>query len=338
MVAAGVPVPADSPEAVRQRVREARLAGADFIKVFSNVPESHWRALLAEARTQRLPVSGHVPAGVPLLTAARAGQRTNEHLTQIYEAASASGQRLTAARRRQSGAEAVTLRDAQEAEILAGFDPGRCARIAAALARTGQAQVPTLVLADSEARGDRAGYRENPLWRLLRADEQARWTAIFTGGFASDTPLAARRWEVSREIVKTLHAAGASILTGTDAPMPLVHPGDSLHRELELLVESGLSPAAALRAATLSAAEFLGRSADGGSIAVGKRADLLLLDANPLQAISHTRRIQAVVLDGRLLRRAELDTLLQPLPTAPSSAAALTSPAPDSPAPPIRAP
>ncbi len=323
VVAAGVPVRADSPEAVRQRVREARLAGADFIKVFSDLPESHWRALLAEARAQRLPVCGHVPAGVPLLVAARAGQRSNEHLTQIYEAASAPGSRLVAARDRESGAAAVTLRDAQEQEILAGFDPGRCARIAAALARTSQAQVPTLVLADSEARGDRTGYREDARWRLLRADEQARWTAILSGGFASDPPLAARRWEVSRAIVQILHRAGVRILAGTDAPMPLVHPGDSLHRELELLVESGLSPAAALRAATLDAAEFLGRSADAGSIAVGKQADLLLLDADPLQSISHTRRIHAVVLDGRLLRRAELDTLLQP---------------PPAPAPPLRTP
>ena len=122
--------------------------------------------------------------------------------------------------------------------------------------------------------------------------------------------LAARRWEVSKQIVKTLHAAGVRILAGTDTPMPLVFPGFSLHEELELLVKAGLSPADALRAATIWPAEFLGLTQSSGSIAVGKRADLVLLDGNPLSDITNTQRIRAVVLDGRLLQRADLDKLL----------------------------
>ena len=93
--------------------------------------------------------------------------------------------------------------------------------------------------------------------------------------------------------------------------MPLVYPGYSLHDELELLVASGLSTADALRAATLWPAEFLGQSERSGSVSVGRRADLLLLDENPLTDISNTRRIRAVVLDGRLLQRADLDALLR---------------------------
>lgn len=93
--------------------------------------------------------------------------------------------------------------------------------------------------------------------------------------------------------------------------MPQVYPGFSLHKELELLVEAGLSPADALRAATIGPAEFLGLSETAGSIAVGKRADLLLLDGNPLADITQTQRVRAVVLDGRLLQRADLDRLLE---------------------------
>jgi Amidohydrolase family len=110
--------------------------------------------------------------------------------------------------------------------------------------------------------------------------------------------------------VKTLHAAGVRILAGTDAPMPQVYPGFALHKELELLVEAGLSPADALRSATIWPAEFLGLSDSIGSITTGKRADLLLLDGNPLSDISQTHRIRAVVLDGRVLQRTELDRLL----------------------------
>jgi imidazolonepropionase-like amidohydrolase len=153
-------------------------------------------------------------------------------------------------------------------------------------------------------------FRDDPRWRHLRPDEQTRWEHYLEQEPALDKKLAAQRWDVSRRIVKALHAAGAPILAGTDAPMPLVYPGFSLHKELELLVESGLSPAEALRAATLGPAEFLGLSESTGSIAVGKRADLVLLDANPLRQIGNTQRIRAVVLNGRLWRRTDLDALL----------------------------
>jgi adenine deaminase len=92
--------------------------------------------------------------------------------------------------------------------------------------------------------------------------------------------------------------------------MPNVYPGYALHDELEQLVASGLSPADALRSATIAPARFLPALRDSGVVAVGKRADLVLLEADPLADIGNTRRIDAVVLDGRLLRRADLDALL----------------------------
>jgi imidazolonepropionase-like amidohydrolase len=309
VVAAGVPVRGDSVDAVRRQVRDAHAAGADFIKIFSDVRESHWRAILAEAHQQRMPVCGHIPAEVSLLTAAKAGQRTNEHLTQVYEACSTKEKQFLATRRGLSGKEIVALREAQEREVLKTFDQRLCDRMAAALARTGQVQVPTLVLSHFEARGARAQFRDDPRWHYLRADEQARWERILAAETTEDKNLAVRRWEVSREIIKALRKAGVRILAGTDTPMPLVYPGFSLHKELELLVESGLSPAEALRAATIAPAEFLGLSESRGSISPGKRADLVLLEDNPLHEISNTQRIHAVVLNGRLLERIDLDAL-----------------------------
>jgi len=92
--------------------------------------------------------------------------------------------------------------------------------------------------------------------------------------------------------------------------MPDVYPGYALHDELERLVDSGLAPAEALRAATLAPAMFLGIDHESGTVAAGKRADLVLLDADPLRDIRNTRRIDAVVLDGRVFTRAALDRLL----------------------------
>jgi imidazolonepropionase-like amidohydrolase len=315
VLAAGAPANGGTVDVSRQMVRDAKKLGIDFIKIFSEVREPQWRAILAEARALGMPVCGHIPAQVTLLEAATAGQRSNEHLTQVYEACSAREKDWLAARKKTKDTELGKLRETQEREVLESFDQSVCDRTAAALAKTDQVQAPTLVLPFFESRGSPGNFREDPRWRYLRADEQTRWERIFKDGYPiAGDKLSARRWEVSRQIVNTLHAAGVRILAGTDAPMPQVYPGFALHKELELLVEAGLSPADALRAATIWPAEFLGMSDSIGSIATGKRADLLLLDGNPLSDISQTQRIRAVVLDGRLLLRADLDRLLKAAP------------------------
>jgi imidazolonepropionase-like amidohydrolase len=310
VLAAGVAVRADSLDAVRAKVREARAAGANFIKIFSETPEPYWRAIVEETRAKQVPVSGHVPVAVSAVAAAKAGQRTVEHLTQVYEACSGKEKQFLFARRDLEPSRAVELRDNQEREVLESFDPQVCKEIATILSSTGQVQVPTLVLPHSEARADRKQFHDDPRWPSLRADEQARWQRIIEHEPADAYSLAARRWEVSRAIVGILRKAGVPILAGTDTPMPLVYSGSSLHDELELLVQSGLTPADALRAATISAADFLGLGDTYGSIAPGKRADLLILDNNPLRDIDSIRHIRYVILNGRVFDRAALDQLL----------------------------
>jgi imidazolonepropionase-like amidohydrolase len=121
-------------------------------------------------------------------------------------------------------------------------------------------------------------------------------------------PLEDRRREFAKfqELTGKLHKAGVPLLAGTDAPEPQVTPGFSLHQELEMLVESGLSPASALKAATLNNATALRQQDRLGSIAPGKLADILLLSANPLTDIRHTRRIELILRGGRAVRPAEV--------------------------------
>jgi hypothetical protein len=178
VLAAGAAVGAESVEATRRQVHEAKAAGADFLKIFSEVREPQWRAILEEARALRMPVCGHIPGEVSLLDAATAGQQSNEHLTQVYEACSPREKYFLDARKGLDGKAIVELRDAQEREVLESFDQLVCDRTAAALAPTKQVQVPTLVLAHSEARGSPASSRDDPRWRYLRSDEQARWQRI----------------------------------------------------------------------------------------------------------------------------------------------------------------
>jgi imidazolonepropionase-like amidohydrolase len=127
---------------------------------------------------------------------------------------------------------------------------------------------------------------------------------------AQDSQLRAQLLQKSMLIVGEMQKAGVKILAGTDSPAPYVFPGSSLHDELQLLVESGLPPMEALQAATSRPAEFLHTTKDSGTVEVGKFADLLLLDANPLENIRNTRKIQAIILRGKLLDRATLDRLL----------------------------
>jgi imidazolonepropionase-like amidohydrolase len=181
--------------------------------------------------------------------------------------------------------------------------------VSRALAAAGQAQVPTLVLADEDSL--RSETAENdPRWHYLREDERARWRRLIAGYCEHDAELAKLRWPVARRIVSIMHKAGVRIMTGTDAPMPGVYPGFSVHEEMALLVAAGFTPLEALRAATFAPAEFLGIAGVAGSAEVGMRADLVLLDADPTRDIANTRRINAVVIDGRLLRRDALGALL----------------------------
>lgn len=310
ILAAGVVAYGPSPDEAVHQVDAAVDAGADFIKVFSDVSEPSWRAIIDESHRRSLPVMGHVPAGVSVFAAAQAGQRSDEHLTQIFEACSTIERSVFDERHGLEGEALVARSDAQESRVLAAYDQRTCDHVAAALSKSGQAQVPTLILPYVESKPTDRASASDARWQYLRADERARWLRIKEGLTAEERAVAARRWPVARKIVATLHHAGAVLLAGTDTPMPDVYPGFSLHEELVLLVESGLSPAEALRSATLAPASFLGIADRLGSVSVGKRADLVLLDANPLTDIRNTRRIRAVMLDGRLLTRPVLDALL----------------------------
>lgn len=319
ILAAGIAVYGSSPGDAAHQVDAAADAGADFIKVFSELPASHWRAILAAAHARSLPVVGHVPAGVPLLVAAAAGQRSDEHLMQAYEACSSIETPLLEERRGLVGDALTARRDAQEAQTLKAFDPRTCRNVARSLAATSQAQIPTLVLADEDSMAQGGSPSTDPRWRFLRADERARWEQSLSDYTAQDAALAKLRWPIARQIVSVMHQAGVPIMAGTDSPMPGVYPGFALHEEMELLVESGLTPREALYSATLEPARFLGIADTSGSVAVGKRADLVLLDADPTTDIHNARRINAVLLGGRLLRRADLDALLDEAARAQAS-------------------
>ena len=177
-------------------------------------------------------------------------------------------------------------------------------------------QVPTLVWERGQWLIDAIDKSHDPLIRYAPAAWKDRTWPMFTDSILKDMdtdPLPIRKKFVQVELDMTLAMFKADVpfMAGTDTAAGVhVFPGFSLHEELALFVQAGLTPMQALQTATLNPAKFLGREAELGTIEKNKSADLVLLDANPLSDIGNTRRIQGVVLAGRYFSRRDLDRML----------------------------
>jgi imidazolonepropionase-like amidohydrolase len=168
--------------------------------------------------------------------------------------------------------------------------------------RNGTWQTPTLVALRAPAFAGDPAFEDDPRVSTVPEPVRQYWTMQLAEmkHWGKDAADRRARFDAQLQTVGAMQRAGVKILAGSDTPNPYVFPGISLHEELALLVKAGLTPAEALRAATILPAEFLGRLESSGSIAPGKNADMVLLSADPLADITNTRRISAVVLKGRL--------------------------------------
>ena len=200
-------------------------------------------------------------------------------------------------------------------------DEAACAEEFETFVRNDTWYVPTHVTRRMDAFADDPSFRDDPRARYIWSDIWDEWQTDADQMVALDPSPEGRRvmrafYEAGLEITGRAHAAGVHVLLGTDAGDTYVFFGSSVHDELGELVKAGLSPGEALAAATVRAAEFLGLEADYGTVEAGKRADLVLLRANPLDAIEHTREIEAVFFGGRRLSRTDLDAMLDEVEVA----------------------
>jgi imidazolonepropionase-like amidohydrolase len=264
----------------RAAVRQAQSERADFIKVHDGLSREAYFAIIDEARKVRLTVAGHVPETITAAEASNAGQKSIEHFTGLNEAEN----------------------DANKADALIPI-----------LKKNHTWLCPTLVMRRNYSVLDDSGLANDSRLRYLNRE----WTGYWLNMIRDANKIPANEWAARRETVRREKAlvnrfqkAGVQILTGTDTSNPFVMPGFGLHDELALLVESGLSPMQALRAATINPAQFFHQTQTLGSVQSGKAADLVLLDANPLQEIHNTTKIFAVVVNGRVLDRSELTDIL----------------------------
>jgi imidazolonepropionase-like amidohydrolase len=293
----------DSPERAQSAVNFLADQGVDFIKVYNNVSEPVLERIIGTARQRGLLVAGHIPRSMTMTRAVDLGMKSLEHI------------RIT-------GREMLPVEEANQIDFLPlgqrepllwkEFDVAspKFTELIGHLAHTGIYLDPTLTVDESDFVLGTAAQRNNPNNSVL-PPEWVRFAESYQSPIyevpASLKEIAREGFKKRQQFVGMCSRAGVKIIAGTDGPgLGTLVPGYGLHHELELLVESGLSPDQALRAATLTAAEVLGKDKELGSVEPGKLADMLIVEADPLADIRNAGKIELVIKGGKQYRPADL--------------------------------
>ncbi len=300
------------PEDARRTVDEIKASGADFVKVYNRIPRDAYFAIADEAKQQHIPFEGHVPDAITAQEASNAGQRSIEHLTGIALACSSKQEFLTADL---SHAQFFRDRFPIEAEAYRSIDQAKCKELFAEFRTNDTWQVPTLTVLRIWGKLDDSKFLSDPRLAYVDRRFRDRWmdriqVQLRRWAYAQ-YDLARQIFAMDEHVVGAMSKAGVPLMAGTDAMNPFCFPGFSLHDELAMMVESGLTPLAALQAATVNPAKFMGKTADFGTIEAGKIANLVLLSADPLADIHNSTQIQAVWMEGKYFDKAVLEQMLE---------------------------
>ena len=203
------------------------------------------------------------------------------------------------------------LTPALRMELLQSLSEQKCSSLAEVFVKNRTALCPTIIQYRVAMIGDDDSIKKDSRLNYADSSDKRKW-AEFAARFKPENRLLREvRYQKGLDIIRMMHSGGVQLLAGTDLGNPFLYAGFSLHDELALFVQAGLSPMSALQTATINPAKYAGKEKESGTVTQGKIADLVLLDANPLKDISNTKKINAVVVNGRLLSRKDLDRLLQ---------------------------
>ena len=311
----GLGVANATPEEARANIASIHEAGASFLKIYEMVTPEVFEAIVDEAGQRGLPIDGHVPLSLRARQVASKVQSL-EHLrnyeldcvadpdalraTRLAELANDAGEPGSALRAR--------LHRLQRIPAILDEDDIECLASTEALKST--ISVPTLRLNSMRLNVPLLRDDFDAALALTPASVQTDWGNAKTQLLSTEQSIDTTFDEWSMRRTGELHAVGAPIAAGTDTPIGWSIPGYSLHTELEQFVEVGMTPKEALYTATRQPAEFFGLQREMGEISVGFIADAVLLDANPLEDISNTRRLRGVIHRGDFLNRSDLDRLV----------------------------
>lgn len=290
-------------EAARQRVREQHQAGFDLLKILEGLSTDVYDAIAEEATRAGIPFGGHVPNEVGLLHALAAGQGSIDHLDNYLEAMEADDSPI-------KNADAST----RSRDMALHADEQKIPALVAATKLAGASVVPTMALWETfNADVPPEHYAAFDELKYLRRETVDAWIESQKGRRERlNAEAGARVIEIRKKVLKALEDEGARIVFGTDAPQIFNVPGFSIHREISIMASAGLTPYQILASATRNAAEHFGDDAFG-QVAVGARADLVLLEANPLDDAANVAKRAGVMVRGQWLPEAEIQAKLEEL-------------------------
>lgn len=317
-------IAATTPEEGRAAVDRLAEQGVDFVNVHTLLAPPVFHAVAERAAERGLPLYGDVPREMSPFEAAEAGLTSQELYLGVVRGVAPREVMKEKIDAVPLVMDDVELRNLRIEAIFDSIQDDQVERLGRVLVEKHVAVVPALVWQRRRAFFEPAAPFVLERGAFLPDYVMPWWMSddnIDRELLGGDYQTGERRILVEYlDLTRALHEAGVQVLVGTDTgTRPLVFPGFSVHEELALFVQAGLSPQAALRAATSQPAAFLGLADEVGTVAPGRRADLVLLEADPLADIANVGRIAGVVRDGRFLDRAALDALLVP-PDAPGAA------------------
>lgn len=295
-----------SPAVAIAMVTDQKKAGYDLLKIHPGVPRVAFDSLAATANRLRIPFAGHVPLEIGLDVALTSKYSTIDHLDGFIEAMYSGVQPLT-----------PQVNGFFGLGIVRQLDQSRFQSIVDRVKASGVAMVPTQILMDNytnDLTGEQLTSRIE--FKYWIPQTVANWRQMKDNLLAQPPASPDQRLEFTalrRRFIKTLYDSGVPFLLGSDAPQFWNVPGFSAHRELGALVAAGLTPYQAMLTGTVNVAKFLGEEGRSGVVRQGARADLMLLDGNPLQDIANTLRISGIVVNGRWIGAAERNTMLAAL-------------------------
>ncbi len=307
-----------TPDEAAKEVAAQKRAGYDGMKVFTNLSPEVYKAILHAAKEHDFPVYGHVPTRLGLKGVLTSGQKSFEHMIDFSYALLPNDSPVRAhlvemwgdkEKRNWRGMFLDPYEKADRSKI-----PDLAAKVAAARVWI----CPTLTLSSNVA-ADAAEFdkrRSDPSMRYVPPQERSFWemrAQFYTTDEHNDPAIMKRGFEAMLIAVKALHDAGARLIVGTDTPNPFVIAGFSVHEELKHFVNAGLTPYEAIKAATHDAAEFVDALDEWGTVAVGRRADLILVDANPLENVANVSKQIGVMVRGCWYSKTKLQPRLDAL-------------------------
>ncbi len=297
----------ETREQAEEEVAREKKLGYDFVKVYNRLSLEAFQAIVAAAKKHGLPVAGHIPDAVGLEAALKAGQNSIEHLTGYISAVEADDSPVKGKPDRESRRRAIDF-----------VDEAKIPRIIRSTIAANTWNCVTLIVTQKFVSAEVAKeLLQDRRMKFVPPEWLASWDPSkdfrLKDLTQADFEKIRKADAMKAGLTLKLHKAGARILLGTDTPNPFVIPGFSIHEELQNLVGAGLSPYEAIRAGTRDAAEFLNAEDEFGTVEVGKRADLILLDANPLENVDNVSRRVGVMVRGKWYPEEELEGMLDRL-------------------------